>query len=151
MNKWPRFAPNCRELTKSAHSANFTFQQINNPGPNAFPPDFDWALIKYPLIAPASTGIGLDKWLEEYGKPRTISSGYRDPVQNGDAGNSRHMLGDAVDFQSTTYSQKEFDDMNAAAIRAQADFIENHHEYCAASLHCAHADWRYHYKGNYQH
>jgi hypothetical protein len=107
--------------------------------------------IKYPLVAPSSGGFGLDKWLEEYGSPRSISSGYRDPVQNGGAKNGRHMLGDAVDFQSVTYSPQEFNNMNAAAIRAEADFIENHHEYCAKSLHCAHADWRYHSKGEYVH
>jgi hypothetical protein len=151
-NNWPRFTPNCFELTSSAHSANFTFSMINNPGPNEGPAEFlDRALIKFPLIAPVGAGFGLDTWLQEYGAPRTISSGYRDPVQNGGAGNSRHMLGDAADFQSVTYSQAEFDKMNTAALLAGADFIENHKEYCAKTLHCAHADWRYHSKGEYAH
>jgi hypothetical protein len=155
-NNWPRFTPNCFELAKSGpnstHSANFTFAMINNPGPNDYPPQFpDRALIKFPLVAPVGAGFGLDTWVAEYGTSRSISSGFRDPDQNGGAGNSRHMLGDAADFQSVTYTQPEFDKMNAAALLAGADFIENHHEYCAKSLHCAHADWRFHSKGEYVH
>ena len=101
------FTPNCFELTNAAHSASFTFAQINNPGPKAGAPEFNWALIKVPLVVPASSGYGLDKWLQEYGFPRTITSAYRDPVQNGGAGASRHMLGDAVlDFQKYIHTYR---------------------------------------------
>lgn len=78
---WPRFAPNCFELTKSASSANFKFSDLNKPGPTKNP-EFQWALIKYPLIAPASSGYGLDRWVQLIGYVPTLNSGYRDPKQN---------------------------------------------------------------------
>ena len=39
--------------------------------------------------------------------------------------------------------------MNAAAIRAQADYVEPDNEWCGASLKCGHADWRYHNRNRY--
>ena len=146
---WPRFTPNCFELTNAAHSASFTFAQINNPGPKAGKPEFSWALIKFPLVVSASSGYGLDSWLQWYGSARTITSGYRDPVQNGGALASRHMLGDAVDFQDVSRTLQEFNDMNRAALQAGADFVESVNEWCGASLGCAHADWRYHNRNDY--
>jgi len=141
-SQWPRFTPNCFMLTRSAHSSAFTFAQINKPGPSTNP-EFGWALIKSPLVAPASRGYGLDKWLELYGESRTITSGYRDPAQNGGASASRHMLGDAIDFQNVTHTVAELNRMNAAALNAGAGYVETGTVYCARTLACGHADWRY--------
>jgi hypothetical protein len=158
---WPSFTPNCFELasasSSAARSANYTFADINNPGPTDYPPDVPaWALIKYPLVVPATAGYGLDKWLEvyqqRYGSSRAISSGYRDPKKNGSVGSSRHLFGDAIDFQSVKKDQAEFDHMNLAANLAGADWVETGPKYpCSKTLHCSHADWRYHDRGKYVH
>jgi Peptidase M15 len=155
---WPRFVPNCFKFTDSARSANFSFSKISTGNP--------WALIKYPLVAPASVGYGLDDWLQIYGSPRTINSGYRTPAHNASlptpgAPSSRHMVGDAIDFASTSHTLQELVDMNDAALLAEADFIENPDQmttYCANGhpksglpYPCAHADWRFHSKGEYAH
>ncbi len=165
-NNWPRFAPNCFELTSSAASANFSFSAISTGNP--------WALIKYPLVAAASMGYGLDDWFEVYrqnygslfGNSRNINSGYRTPAHNANlpypgATSSRHMLGDAIDFGSATHTLQELEDMNDAALAAEADFVEdpaimttycaNGHPKSGPPYPCAHADWRYHSKGEYAH
>jgi Peptidase M15 len=85
---------------------------------------------------------------------RAITSGYRDPQQNGQGtagvSNSRHMFGDAVDFQNVTRSVEELDLMNEAADRAGATFVEirgsswpcaNQDKTKGSILPCAHADW----------
>lgn len=132
-----RFLPNCHLFKKSdsGGSTYFTFDQINKPGPHSAPQYSDWALIGYPLVAQATTGFGLDAWLTNYRSlvndpqaSRTITSGYRDPQQNGQgtagASNSRHMFGDAIDFQNVQRSVEELDIMNEAAQRAGATFVE---------------------------
>ena len=163
--KWPRFTPNCFEFTTTAHSATFSFAALATGNHEA--------LVKYPLTAPVSDGYGLEKWLAEYqdqygaiyGMSRTINSGYRTPAHNhaiGGATYSRHMLGDAIDFQSASHTLEELQDVNAAAIDAGADFVEDPSvitTYCAnpsppaprQPYPCAHADWRYHNKGEYIH
>ena len=133
--------PACADFTKTAHSAHFTFSEINKG-------DFEWALIREPLTVAASDGYGLDKWREEYGSARIINSGYRNPARNaaiGGAAQSRHMYGDAVDFRNAAATQAEWDNMKAAAQRAKADFIEPLNGPCA--LNCVHADWRAHAGG----
>jgi Peptidase M15 len=170
--KWPRFTPNCFELARSgvtsAHSANFTFAQFNTPAPSASPEFSDRALIKYPLVAPASAGYGLDKWVELYGSSRIINSGYRDPAQNGPHGgvlSSRHMFGDAVDLRNQTCPSSqvacapagiaEWQSMVDAAgdielgTGALADFVEKADGPCGYN--CTHADWRYHDRGKWVH
>ena len=169
----PRFTPNCFELagagSNAPQSANFNFQAIST--------NHTWALIKYPLVAPASIGYGLDRWLQVYqqrygsvygSSSRTITSGYRTPSSNANVGaqSSRHMFGDAIDFASATDSLDELNAMNDAALRAQADFVEDPaklKKYCAnpnpvvnkttghvtPPYPCAHADWRLHDKGKY--
>jgi trimeric autotransporter adhesin len=167
MKKWPRFTPNCFEFTRAAHSASFSFDKIATG--NA------WALVKWPLVAPATTGYGLDDWLAiyqqrygaTYGMSRTISSGYRTPAHNASlplktATSSRHMLGDAIDFLTAKHTIDELRAMNKAALLAEADFVEDPDvitTYCAnpnptkgrPPYPCAHADWRYHSKGAYMH
>jgi hypothetical protein len=166
MQKWPRFTPNCFEFTRSAQSANFSFSAISTGN--------TWALIKYPLVAPASVGYGLDDWLQiyqqdygsNYGQTRTINSGYRTPAHNASlpypgATSSRHILGDAIDFGSATHTLEELVDMNDAALAAEADFVEdpakmttycaNGHPKSGLPYPCAHADWRFHSKGEYAH
>jgi hypothetical protein len=70
------FVPACANLTNTRHSFWFLFSEINGRS------DYAWALVKDALIAPSSSGYGLDKWRENYGSARTISSGYRNPVRN---------------------------------------------------------------------
>ncbi len=156
--QYPQFTPNCFEFTNSAQSADFTFQAIST--------NQTWALIKYPLVAPATVGYGLDDWFANYGTPRTITSGYRTPAHNsnvpGAATASRHLFGDAVDFQNVTRSEAELNKMNKAAKLAGADFVEvvgspwpcaneDPTKFSGNILPCGHADWRRHDRGKYQH
>ena len=147
-NNWPRFVPSCFGFSTEAHSANYSFAMMN--------PNNTWALVKYPLVAPASDGYGLDDWLYQYGQPRTINSGYRTPAHNlglnpPGAPSSRHMFGDAIDFASVSHTLAELVDMNDAALAASADFVEDPaimKTYCAKEPYpCAHADWRRHAQG----
>ena len=151
---WPRFTPNCFELTNSAHSAYFQFSEI------ASNPTFGWALIKYPLVVPASSGYGLDKWRQIYGSPRIINSGYRDPVHNADPAvggkpGSRHQFGDAVDLQNESGGLQEWQEMWTDAgspgdrNTAQADWREPRTGHCQLS--CVHADWRRTDRNKYVH
>lgn len=133
--------PACADFTQTAHSQHFSFSEINKG-------DFAWALIRKPLTVAASDGYGLDKWREEYGSARIVNSGYRNPARNaavGGAPQSRHMYGDAVDFRNVAVTEDEWNKMNAAAVRAKADFIEPRNGPCA--LNCVHADWRAHAGG----
>lgn len=160
--QYPQFTPNCFELAgpspNGPRSANFTFQAIST--------NQTWALIKYPLVAPAAAGYGLDDWLANYGTPRTITSGYRTPAHNssvpGAVSNSRHLFGDAVDFQNVTRSETELNKVNKAAKLAGADFVEevgspwpcaneDPAKFSGDILPCGHADWRRHDRGKYQH
>ncbi len=150
---WPRFTPNCFELTNSAHSVYFQFSEINTSCPSqGGSPEFGWALIKNPLTVPASSGYGLDAWRQDYNAPRIINSGYRDPKQNNDCGGvsaSRHILGDAADLRNQSGTQDEWDALRLAALQAHADFREDETGPCG--LGCVHADWRYHDRGKYTH
>jgi len=155
---YPRFIPYCYLLTQSRGSENFSFSEINNPGPNDGPAEFSWALVKKPLIVSASAGYGLEKWAQvyyqNYGSSPTISSGYRDPAQNTSGSkNSRHLLGDAIDFQNVSHTSDELQRMNTAAHLAFADFVEevDTDNPCPNSLGCAHADWRNHDPMQYAH
>jgi len=115
-------------------------------------PHYTFAPIKNPLVVPATRGYGLDDWLqiyqEHYHTSRTITRGYRDPVQNArgtpGAPDSRHMFGDAIDFQNVSRSPIELQQMNDTAYLAGASFVEDVDSTysCATSLRCAHADWR---------
>jgi hypothetical protein len=155
---YPRFTPTCFQLTDVAHSQHFSFVQINIPGPRSSP-EFAYALVKNPLVVPASSGYGLDAWLQlyeqQYGVSRTINSGFRDPVQNQQgtkgASASRHMLGDAIDFKDVTGTSIELQNMNNTALKAGADFVETLESgtYCAMTFKCGHADWRRHDRNKY--
>ena len=149
----PRFTPKCALFAgmdpNSVHSANFNFTMLSTN--QAF------ALIRYPLVAPASAGYGLDKWVELIGLPRTINSGYRTPMHNkavkGRPG-SRHMFGDAADLQNgscprigdpiTPACKLEWQRMHDAAgtstTKAHADYVEP--TTLACGYNCTHADWR---------
>ncbi|HUI75386.1 MAG TPA: kelch repeat-containing protein [Candidatus Acidoferrum sp.] len=163
-----RFTPSCvffavAPIVHVIGSPLFTFAQINKPSASRQPDFPDRALIKYPLVAPASVGYGLEAWVSNYGQPRIINSGYRDPLQNAAAGgvsDSRHMFGDAVDLQNetcpsskvpctSTAGQSEWQDMVNAANKADADFVEPLTGKC--HYNCTHADWRYHDFGRYIH
>ena len=109
----------------------------------------------------ASSGYGLDAWVQNYGSSRIINSGYRDLDQSKNA-NSRHMLGDAIDLQNQTCPRKntqcsaarqaEWQRMVAAATQAHADWIEplilkNGAVACNHAF--VHAEWPLHDHGNY--
>ncbi len=148
----PRFTPACFLFTNSDHSSYFQFSEINKSCPSQnYSPEFGWALIKNPLIAPSTVGYGLDAWRENYGSARTINSGYRDPVQNSSCGStatgSRHQFGDAVDLRNDSGGVPEWNRMVNAANDADADYVEDQNEPCG--LGCVHADWRYHDRGMY--
>jgi hypothetical protein len=159
---WPRFTPTCLLFTNSASSQNFPFQQINVPDPGTHP-EFSgqYALIKRPLVVSASSGYGLDAWVQNYKSSRIIDSGYRDPNQNTNP-NSRHMLGDAIDLQNQTCPQRsaqcsaagqaEWQRMVDAATQAHADWIEPvilKKGVLACNYACVHAEWPLHDHGNY--
>ena len=163
---YPRFTPNCFEFTNTAHSAVFTFADLNTNSGGAY------ALIKNPLVVPSSSGYGLDEWIVAYQSSRTINSAYRTPAHNfspsvGGATASRHMLGDAVDLSNVSGGIEEWVRMvNAAGgivsagtvnektvpvinTGAKASWIEPRSGPCA--LACTHADWRYRNRGKYAH
>jgi hypothetical protein len=128
------------------------------PSPATGSPEFSWALVKNPLVAPTSRGYGLDDWRQLYGSSRIINSGFRDPVQNSQAGGvagSRHQFGDAVDLRNQAGTMDEWQAMVDAAgssldnTGAKADFVEPQSGPC--QLACVHSDWRYHDRGNYAH
>ncbi len=100
---YPRFTPSCflfaSASSQSAHSQYFKFTEINTPEYGTPPDSPDYALIKKPVVAPTSSGYGLDLWRQTFNAPRTIQSGYRDPHQDTN-NNSRHMLGDAIDLRN---------------------------------------------------
>ena len=111
-------------MTDSAASQYFTFANINVPSPALGSPEFNWALVKKPLVVPATNGYGLDYWRQLFGSSRTINSGYRDPAQNVKAGGvpaSRHQLGDAVDLRNQTGTLQEWLMMFKLALKAHAD------------------------------
>ncbi len=109
-NSKAQWTPSCAWFTNSNHSANFMFQMFNVSN------GYGWALIKKPLVAPASAGYGLDDWIsligtqQQYaGQQQVINSGYRNPQHNKDIGstyaNGRHMFGDAVDLKNISGTQ----------------------------------------------
>jgi hypothetical protein len=148
------FVPACGQITHTAQSHYFTFSEINTPCSSQGTPDFSYAMVRQPLVAPASSGYGLDAWRVVFGGPRIITSGYRDPKQNtacGGATNSPHMFGHASDFNNNSYSTscgpgtlclKEYNAMVGAARIAHADWIEGTSMACGYK--CTHADWRDH-------
>jgi hypothetical protein len=132
--------PVCTYYTLTAHSYYFSFSELNTG-------DYSWALVRRPLVRPASSGYGLDRWRELYGAPRIINSAYRNPVHNagvGGAPNSRHIWGDASDLRNETGTLTEWQRMYdmAGPGYANADYREPSTGPCG--LACTHADWRFH-------
>lgn len=149
VNLFPVCGQYANKYSQNAHSQYFSFAEIDTPCPSQRNPEFAWALVRQPLVAPASSGYGLDAWRVAYGGSRIINSGYRDPVQNRlckGAGQSPHMYGHAADFQNESRTQAEWDTMYSAAGVAHADYREPLNGPCG--LGCVHADWRKH-KGSY--
>jgi uncharacterized membrane protein len=136
--------PTCTQLTQMAHSAYFTFSEINTPCPSQSTAEFSWALVRQPFVAPASSKYGLDAWRTAFGGPRIINAGYRDPAQNGLCGGvpstSRHMYGDAADLQNQSRTEAEWSAMYQAAKVAHASWREDRNGPCGIG--CVHADWR---------
>lgn len=85
--------PACADFTRDAHSAHFTFNELNGG-------DYPWAILRGDLLS------GLEAIRERNGNvPLTINSGYRNPRHNagirGAARQSQHMYGTAADLAST--------------------------------------------------
>lgn len=140
-----RFSPVCSNFTASAHSQYFSFSEINIPSPNLGYPEYEFALVRSPLIAATSSGYGLDAWRTAYGNLRIINSGYRDPHQNqlaGGVAGSRHQFGDAADLRNQSGTLTEYNNMVRTAHILKADFVEPTNGPCGTA--CTHADWRNH-------
>ncbi len=133
-------SPTCASFTKTAHSVYFAFAELNVND------SYSWAIIRYPLTAPASSGYGLDLWRADAGGvPRYVNSAYRAPAHNqavGGVPNSRHIFGDAVDLRNVPQTQAEYNLLSNAANEAQADYIEPWTGPCGSG--CVHGDWRNH-------
>ena len=139
--------PACASFTQSRQSVYFTFSQINTG-------DYGSALVKDALIAPESSGYGIDVWRDYIGYgSRRITSAYRNPVRNESVNGafkpipSRHMYGDAADFFNQSGTEDEWWAMYNAAWKALADYVEPQDGPCR--LVCTHSDWRGH-GGSYQ-
>lgn len=127
----------CSFFTQTAHSQYFSFAEMETG-------DYTWALVRRPLVRPASSGYGLDRWRELYGAPRIINSAYRNPSRNarvGGAPQSRHMYGDAVDLRNESGTAGEWQQMDDAARLAGADYRE---PLSLSGYGHVHADWRNH-------
>ncbi|MEN3335356.1 MAG: zinc D-Ala-D-Ala carboxypeptidase [Blastocatellia bacterium] len=88
------FTPTCADFTQTAHSAHFSFAELNSG-------DYTWAIIRNSLLA------GLECVRTGNGNVTLIiNGGYRNPAHNaaipGSAPQSRHMFGDAADIASNT-------------------------------------------------
>jgi hypothetical protein len=131
------WTPGCADFSQNAHSDHFTFDEFNVSG------DYSWAIVEASLTIPDSSSYGLERWRKEYGASRIINSAYRNPKHNnqvGGAKDSRHMYGDATDLRNESRTEDEWSNMQAAATRAKADYIEPRNGPC--DIGCVHADWR---------
>ena len=130
-------APACEDFTQTRASQYFAASQFNTG-------DYNWALVRQPLIVGASTGYGLDKWRENYDQQRNINSAFRNPARNqatpGAAVTSRHMFGDAVDMDVQSNTLAEWNDIRDALEDAFPSFIEPLNGPCSTG--CVHGDWR---------
>jgi hypothetical protein len=83
------FTPTCADFTQTAHSAHFSFAELNTG-------DYSWAIIRDSLLT------GLENTRTSYNnQPMIVNSAYRNPARNnsvGGASQSRHMFGDAADI-----------------------------------------------------
>lgn len=131
-------SPVCDDFTQSRSSFYFSFNEILDGS-------YSWALIKDALVAPASSGFGIDKWRQEYGSALNMNSGYRSPAYNqsiGGAQQSQHMYGTAADINVVSDTEAEWLLIRAAALNADPDFVEQINDPCGVE--CVHADWRHH-------
>jgi len=87
------FTPACGDFTSDGHSTHFTFAELNTGDFSA------WAILRGSLLS------GIETTRTKNGNASlTVNSAYRNPKHNsgveGAAKNSRHLHGDAIDFQS---------------------------------------------------
>jgi len=118
--------PTCADFTQTAHSANFTFAELNGG-------DHAWAIIRGSLLN------GLECVRSGNGNVAlNINSGYRCPVRNaavGGASQSRHMFGDAADIASNAGTWQALHDAGkncGACVEPQSVSGSGH----------VHVDWR---------
>jgi hypothetical protein len=143
-------SPQCSWFNNgTAHSTHFTNSNMR-PGETYY----SWSLIKQPLTVAASSGYGLDRWVDIYmaqhtqAPARAIVSGYRSPNHNAQVSDykktSRHMHGDAIDLANATHTYQEYIDLRNAAMdagtNAGASYVEPWTGKCGSE--CVHADWR---------
>lgn len=119
--------PSCGDFTQNAHSAHFSFAELNSG-------DFSWAILRTTLLT------GIENTRTNNGDSAlTVNSGYRNPKHNatipGSAPNSRHVHGDAVDFQSSadTWDSVRKAGKNAGACSEPQELSGTGH---------VHLDWR---------
>lgn len=132
VNLWPT----CTNFNTSAHSTYFSNAQLTvNESPA-----YGWSLLVQEMLR------CIDLWRASYG-PITINSAYRNPAHNaaiGGAANSRHMHGDAVDFNNPT---KDTNGRNKI-LGSTTDYPDNpdyiEPTYGPCKLNCVHVDWRLH-------
>jgi hypothetical protein len=103
------FLPQCSDFTQNGHSSHFSFKELNTG-------DYTWAILRDNMLK------GIEDTRTNYGgSALAVNSGYRNPVHNsgisGSATDSRHIHGDAVDFQS---DQTAWDSLRKAGKKAGA-------------------------------
>src|SRR5262249_47642541 len=117
------FIPTCDDFTHTAHTVFFSFNELNVDNLS------NWALLRTPLLEHVSSGYGIDKWRTEFGGQRTINSAYRTPEHNASlyppgSPSSRHLFGDAADFNNQSGTLQEWTAMYQAAQRSHPRYIE---------------------------
>ncbi len=135
------FNPTCASFTQFAQNTYYNWPSFTNQNEHA------WAIIRQPLLVSASVGYGLEKAVTALGYAPSINSAYRCPrrqieVLQSTAVNSRHLYGDAVDWNVVSNAQPEWQTMINALAVAHADYREPASGPCAYN--CAHGDWRAH-------
>ena len=105
--------PGCGDLSSRGGSAHFSFSELNRN------PDYRWAWITSRLLS------GLERTRRLYGRPLTVTSGYRNPERNlrvGGVRGSRHQFGRAVDVSVPGVTEAEIKAIELAADRAGASY-----------------------------
>jgi hypothetical protein len=140
-----QLVPTCYDFTQGPVGLFYEFYNYNTG-------DYSWALVRYPLTVPTSSGYGLNMLCTSIlnntgpggGVVHNLLSGYQNPAHNasipGSAPNSRHMFGDALDMVNISNTQAEHDNIQLLANAAGA-WVEPTTKRFACRLRCIHVDW----------
>lgn len=142
-------APRCTDFTSIGHTEIYSFQDLMLPGDDY--ESYGLGILGDALVAPASSGHGLDLWVSilDESSVRPINSAYRNPAHNASVGGApqgRHQWGDAVDLRNYSNTLKEYLLLANAARAARASWIEEPvapYTCRPGKGNCVHADWRY--------